>query len=255
MKKTLLSILSVAALAACGDNLKAPVDATHDTAVTPDAYCSDCPAVPTLGAQMDRMGRPAVNTALNHGFDKTSAAGPAKTAYNQDESVGTWPQSYTAEFMKNLAIIDVLDTGLSCANGACTPETSPGLSDGCGNQVLYNMQAFGGGTAAANSYQMLAGILANDQLFLDTSKKSCDLPMSHQNYLAVEFNVVTTVANTTCGGRAPTNDVMDTSLTALAFGVNGFNATDGMFTPVVKDGAGPHMGVTNDTFPFLAAPN
>jgi len=253
MKTTVLSILSVAALAACGDNTKLPVDATHDS--SPDAYCSNCPAVPTLGAQLDRMGRPAVNTALNHGFDPSAAAGTAKTAYNQDEAVGMWQQSYTAAFMLNLALIDVLDTGLTCTNGTCMAETLPTNGDGCGNQVLYNMQALGGGTATATSYQMLAGILADDQLYLDTTKKSCDLATSHQNYLAVEFNVVTSVANTTCGGRAPTNDVMDTSLTALAAGVNGFNVTDGHFTAAVKDGVGPHADVTNDTFPFLGAPH
>ena len=78
MKTTILSILSVAALAACGDNTKLPVDATHDS--SPDAYCSNCPAVPTLGAQLDRMGRPAVNTALNHGFDPSAAAGNSSWA-------------------------------------------------------------------------------------------------------------------------------------------------------------------------------
>src|SRR5690242_1665230 len=96
---TLLSILSVAAIASCGDNIKLTVDATHDTPVSQDAFCSNCPAVPTLGPQIDRMGRPAVNTALNHGFDPTAAAGAAKKAYNEDEGVGTWPATYAPAFM------------------------------------------------------------------------------------------------------------------------------------------------------------
>ncbi len=255
MKTTLLSILSLAALASCGDNIKVMPDAKRvDAAPNPDAYCSNCPAVPTLGAQLDRMGRPAVNTALNHGFDPTAAAGTAKNAYNQDESVGTWPQSYAPAFMVNLPLIDVLDTGLTCNNGACTANAGTTPGDGCGDQVLYNGQPTGGGTAAATSYQTLAGILADDQLYLDTSKMVCDIPTSHQNYLAVEFNVVTTIPNSTCGGRAPTNDVMDTSYTALAIGINGFNATDGHFTAAVQDGVGPHADIT-DTFPFLGAPH
>jgi hypothetical protein len=256
---TLLSILAVAAFAsfaACGDNLKLPADGHMvDSAPTPDGFCSNCPAVPTLGAQIDRMGRPAVNTALNHGFDKTSAAGPAKTAYNQDGAVGMWPTTYRAAFMVNLGIIDVLDTGLTCMNGTCMPETTPTISDGCGNQVLYNGQPYGGGTAAAASYSTLATILADDQLYLDTSKKVCDIPNSHQNYLAVEFNVVTGIPNQVCGGRAPTNDVIDTSYSVLAVGINGFNATDGMFTAAVQDGAGPHADVSITDFPFLGPPH
>lgn len=255
MKNRLLTILSVAAIASCGDNLKGPSDATHDTGTTPDAFCSNCPAVPTLGPQIDRMGRPAINTALNHGFDPTAAAGSAKNAYNQDEAVGTWPATYAGAFAVNLAFIDVLDTGLTCTNGTCAGSAGALPGAGCGNQVLYNGMPTGGGTATATSYGMLAGILANDQLFLDTSKMVCNIPNSDQNYLAVEFNVVTTIANATCGGRAPTNDVIDTSYTALAVGIQGFNATNGMFTPAVKDGAGPHAGVSNDTFPFLENPH
>lgn len=254
-KNTLLSILSVAAIAACGDNLKVPVDATHDTGANPDAFCSNCPAVPTLGAQIDRMGRPAINTALNHGFDPTAAAGTAKKAYNEDESVGTWAASYAPAFMVNLPLIDVLDTGLTCTNGTCTPNAASTPGDGCGDQVLFNMSPTGGGTPAANSYGALATILADDQLYLDTSKGVCDIPTTHQNYLAVEFNVVTMLPNQVCGGRAPTNDVIDTSYTVLAMGINGFNATNGMFTPAFGDGVGPHADVDITTFPFLGAPH
>lgn len=256
---TLLSILSVAALVSCGDNLKGPVDATHDTGVTADAFCSNCPAVPTLGAQIDRMGRPAVNTALNHGFDPTAAAGSAKQAYNEDEAVGTWPTTYAPAFMVNLPLIDVLDTGLTCANGTCTMKVNSTPGDGCGDQVLFNGSPTGSGSAASTptSYQSLAGILADDQLYLDTSKMIADIPTSHQNYLSVEFNVVTTIPNQTCGGRAPTNDVMDTSYAVLAVGINGFNATNGMFSTATQfqDGVGPHADVSNDTFPFLGAPH
>lgn len=250
---TLLSILSVAALAACGDNQKVPADSSvHDSAPNPDGFCSNCPAVPTLGAQIDRMGRPAINTALNHGFDPTAAAGSAKEAYNEDEATGSWQQTYVPKFIVNLPLIDVLDTGLTCTFGMCTPKTVSTPGDGCGNQVLYDGGQ--GTTPAPNSYVALAGILADDQLYLDTTVGVCDVPMSHQNYLGVEFNVVTGAANQVCGGRAPTNDVIDTSYSVLAVGIDGFKQ-DGLFTPAFTDGVGPHADVSNDTFPFLGTPH
>jgi hypothetical protein len=252
MKNISMLLAVVLAIASCGDNLKVtdagPADAHADAA------CSNCPAPPALGVQMDRLGRPAVNTALNHAFDPTAAAGTAKDAYNVDGSPGGWVAAYAASFAGGLGILDVLDTGLTCTDGTCTAEGAPTASDGCGNQVLYNGSPTGGGAPAAGSYGTLAGILANDQLFLDTTKTSCDLA-SHQNYLAVEFNVVTSLPNLTCGGRAPSNDVIDTSYTALAIGVTGFKVSDGSYTPAFGDGAAPHADVSESAFPFLGTPH
>src|SRR5262245_18783462 len=47
----------------CGDNLEPRNDGGHDV---PDAAAF--PAPPALGAQIDRMGRPVINTALNAAF-------------------------------------------------------------------------------------------------------------------------------------------------------------------------------------------
>ena len=237
----LIKFFAVATIAVvgCGDNNKSIDAAVHHDAPNP--------GVPTLGAQMDRLGRPAVNTAMNHAFDPacTSASCAAKDTYNQDATPAGWVAAYAGlggtadEFAFNLAILDGLD--------------STGTTDGCGNAVLYNGNPAGGGTAAATSYDVLAGILANDQLFIDTTVNVCDLA-SHSNYLAVEFNVVTGVPNTTCGGRAPLNDVIDTSYTALAVGILGFS-TDGQFTPAFTDGVPPHTDENNDTFPFFGIPH
>jgi len=238
--KKLFVVATVAlASASCGDNLKAPDAKVADAHnVTP---CSDCPAVPVLGVQMDRLGRPAINTALNHAFDGTTAAGPAKDAYNQDGSPGGWTTQYVAPFMTSLGFIDALD--------------STAVTDGCGTQVEYNGTPQGGGTPTAMSYGTIATVLANDQLFLDTTHYdlACEIPSSHANYLAVEFNYVTGLPESTCGGRAPTNDVIDASYTALAIGIAGFSPTD--FAAAFGDGAGPHADVSNDTFPFLGAPH
>src|SRR5258706_2519811 len=86
----LVTILAaaIAIVVSCGDNLKV-VDAKLADG-HPDAQCSNCPAAPSLGPQIDRLGRPAINTVLNHGFDPTAAAGSAKDAYNLDGSKGGW---------------------------------------------------------------------------------------------------------------------------------------------------------------------
>jgi len=254
--KTIFGFLAVSLLAtACGDNKTRPDAKQRDSSTTQDAYCSSCPAAPTLGAQIDRMGRAAINTALTHGFDTPTAAEPFKDAYNQDANRAGWVAAYSMEFMKNLGIVDALDTGL-CGNGLCeTGETNAacaadcavsatGAGDGCGNQALYNGGT--GTTPMATSYQTLAGILASDELYLDTTKTTCGL------YLAVEFGVVTGGANTTCGGRAPQYDVMDFSLSMLTMGVAGFNPTN--FDPKFKDNAPAHTDYLAD-FPFLGPPH
>jgi hypothetical protein len=246
----LLSILAIGALASCGDNLKVPTDSrVIDTSTIIDTPMG-FPAAPTLGAQIDRLGRPAVNTVLNHGFDAdATAAHAAKNAYNQDMAVGMWPVTYRGQFAGNLAILDSLDKGLSCVMGTCTASATAG---GCGNQVLYN--AVGGGTAPSpTSYIGLAQALADDQLYIDTTKLVANIPSSNQNYLAVELNAFVGIPNPTCGGRAPDNDVIDTSYSALAIGLQGFKTSD--FSAFFGDGVGPHADVSDQTFPFLGPPN
>jgi hypothetical protein len=232
---TLFALAAALSLFACGDDKKAVDAGTVRDSTTVDGAA---PPTPALGAQIDRMGRPAINTALNHTFDVNAAAkGSAKDAYNQDTAIATWPQTWAVEFTKNLALIDALDA----ATG----------SNGCGNQVLYNGNP-GGGSAAMggsnNSYLGLAGILANDQLYLDTSKGSCT------HYLAVEFGVVIGAGNSTCGGRAPSYDVIDVSYSALAIGLAGFTLPPAL-APLFGDNVGPHADASDTTFPFLGAPH
>ena len=235
----IISMLATVAVfgGACGDNIKPKMDAAPVTVDGPGGV----PPVPALGLQIDRMGRPAVNTALNHPFDPTGTGSAAKDAYNADGSPGGWAQ-YAPQFAGNLAIFDALDTGLQ--EGSNT--------GGCGNQALYNNGM--GGAPNAQSYAALAGILADDELNLDTTMGMCNIADSNQNYLSVEFYVATTIPNTVCGGRDPLNDVMATSYTLLAIGIAGF-ALDGKFTPAFSDGATVHTDVSDQTFPFLGAPH
>jgi hypothetical protein len=241
--KIITTILTVAAFAGCGDNLK-----PNDAPVGPGSDAGGIPAAPALGVQIDRMGRPAINTALNHAFDPTkTAANAAKDAYNADGSPGGWMQ-YAPQFAANLAVIDALDTGIPEGSGV----------GGCGNQVLYNGSISGGGSAAATSYGTLASILTDDELYLDTTIDNCDITIadSHANYLSVELEVASAgaIVHTTCGGREPHNDVMATSYTALAIGVGGFTTADGSFKPALSDGATVHTDLSAN-FPYLGTPH
>ena len=155
--KIMIKLFAVAALSliACGDNNKVQNDAPPSGG-SDGSGSGGIPAAPTLGMQIDRLGRPAVSTALDHVFDG-SAAGPsgsanaAKDEYNQNGAMGTWGM-YAPEFAKNLAILDALDTGV-CGNHICEAtalETAVTCSvdcagttvingsDGCGNQAMQS---------------------------------------------------------------------------------------------------------------------
>ncbi|MEO5730155.1 MAG: hypothetical protein ABI134_09830, partial [Byssovorax sp.] len=170
---------------------------------------SNNPAAPALGAQIDRFGRPAINTALNHAFDAdAAAAGKAKDAYNQDGDSSKWSAN-AAEFSKNLGILDSLDTV-------------------CGNQLLAAVPV------DAKRYDTLAGALANDRIFVDTSAATCT------TYLAVEANATGLFPNMDCGGRKLDYDVIDASYSALAAG---------SLTVVVGDGVMADADTKGTAFP------
>jgi hypothetical protein len=252
------------AATACGDNKEGPGPRPDSGSGSGSGF----PAAPVLGAQIDRMGRPAVNTLLNHGFDPTADAGSAKNAYNADTAFGSgWIATWRAEFAKNAAILDALDTGI-CGNGRCELGEIPGIGsagpvcqpdcgsagsgsgsgNGCGNTVLYNAATPGVSDPNPASYLGLGQLLAQDEIFLNTSKGTCAL------YLAIEYYVANSAAGTetTCGGRTPQYDVVDFSLSMLTMGAAGFQLP--AFAPKVTDGAGPHTDYLTD-FPYLGAPH
>jgi hypothetical protein len=91
-------------------------------------------------------------------------------------------------------------------------------------------------------------VLADDELYVDTTKLSCGF------YLSLEVEVATSggIVHSQCGGRTLTHDVIDTSYSLLAAGLQGFDNT---LAPRMGDGVGPHTDVNNDVFPFLGAPH
>jgi hypothetical protein len=213
------------------------VDAGKDTGSSPDSGTdagSDAdagnPPPPVLGAQIDRFGRPAINTALNHSFDPdASSAGAAKDKYNADTDGGAWVAEYSPEFQKNLAILDSLDT---------TADGGPG----CGNQP------FAQDDAGALRYATLAGVLANDKLWINTAATTCS------QYLGVELIATGVLPNdggvdggptNECGGRMLSYDVIQTTYSIVAgVGLSGFGS--GVSAVATK--------TSGTTFPYLAPP-
>ena len=176
------------------------------------------PAKPALGAtQIDRMGRAGVNTALTDPFDIVSGMTPnqVKDAYNAVADPSAWAGQFKGKIAQNLAILDSLDTN-------------------CGNQLLA------GSSAVAGRYDTLAGVLADDRLYVRTDKTTC------ATYLGAEANFVG-VTNDDCGGRTPVYNTIDVTYSALAIG---------QFSGVTNGFTSDSEGTPNATaFPFLGAPN
>jgi hypothetical protein len=256
--KIVFGMVAALALAACGDDKGGNPDAKKaiDAAVNnPDAGPA---AVPKIGAQIDRMGRPAVSTALNHSFDANNTTKQfAKDAYNAEADPTKWLMTKLSatvttdvvltQFEGNLGLIDSLDSSAT-ASGCSSDVSKAGAGNAGVRQPLYNTDAVTGMGAAA--YQNLAGALADDELYVFTGTGTCVL------YLGVEGNFILTggaSAPTDCGGRTPTEDVIDVSYTALAVGLgpilaNQFPGKDG----IAADDA---PAATKTDFPFLGAPH
>jgi hypothetical protein len=174
------------------------------------------PPPPTLlPNEVDRMGRAGVNTALTAPFADSTTQNTAKNAYNAESDRSNWPGAFQSEIAGNLAILDALD----------------GV---CGNQLLA------GETAMAGRYDLLASILADDVLSVNTDSGTC------AQYLAVEANAVG-ITNSDCGGRTTLYNSIDTTYSVLAIG-----ALSGVTNGITVDGDG-HASTT--TFPFLDVPN
>ena len=183
------------------------------------------PDAPIVGAQIDRLGRGTINVAVTDPFNITNVGQDAtRDAYNADSNEAEWATNWTADLEAMLAIYD-------------------GADGTCGNQLLADMTK-----TDKTRYATLAGVLADDRLYLDTGKTTCT------TYLGVELNAVG-VANSDCGGRTPNEQVVHVMYTAATVGAAGF-MSDGSFAVtdgVAADGDGTAASLT--AFPFLTAPN
>ncbi len=209
MKTTILKTLVLAALlvplaVGCDDD-----DAKADAAVGADARGGPG-AKPALGAQIDRMGRPAINTAANKTFTADVDRRAAEDAYNHAAAPATWGTMFGANIKGTLAILDALDAT-------------------CGNQLLAN--------ADPNArYGVLASVLADDMLQVNSSKTACAV------YLGVEARETGIVPSLEdCGGRPLAADIIETSYSALAAGVIA-GVDDGIAFSATVTATFPYLG-------------
>jgi hypothetical protein len=214
--------LSLFALVACGGGSSSPGTPPPVTPppVTPPA--SNPPKPSVAATQVDRMGRPAVTTALINPFGlapgKTS--GQSKDEYNASATPSTWQASFAAEIQTSLAVFD-------------------GIDGVCGNQILAAP------TLNANRYANLAAVLADDRLYVRTDKTTCAL------YLGAELDAVGATTSGDCGGRTPVEDTIKETYSLLLIG-RPTGVTDGL--PTIGNTG---LGAEGDgfpsatTFPFL----
>lgn len=187
---------------------------------------STTPKPPALGDQIDRMGRPGINTALQKTFTDNTTREAAQDSYNHDKDKSGWVAKYKEGFAGSLAVYDGIVT--------------------CGDQPFYEADA---GNGAAAHYGTLASVLADDRLWLDSSA-TCS-----NRYLAVELNATTAYPNNDCGGRTLKTDVIDYTYTALAADTDAVKLGADSGAPAVGDSiAATDSKVNGTTFPYLSAP-
>lgn len=230
------TLLAALALVACGDDPVTPTDGgMRDSGTTDSGMIDDDGGTtdggmtdggmtggprgrdnpPTVGDQIDRNGRPAISTATVGTFLPDAMRAARRDAYSEAMDPATW-SVFTDDIAASLGVLDSLDTM-------------------CGNQLLA------GATAVDGRYDALAGVLADDRLWVDAASG-----MNTGNlYLGVEAEALGVLDEGGAGGRRPTDDVIERSYSVLAAGM--LAGIDDTIT--MDDG-----GATNATFPFLGAP-
>ncbi len=192
--------------------------AAADTCAPGDENCDGfAPCTPpSLGAQIDRAGRPGMNLFANSTFEAAaSTRDAARDAYNQDADPAGW-DAHVAAFEATLAVWDGIDTI-------------------CGNQLLAD-----GAVMTPARYAELATMLADDRLYLKTDATECT------TYLGVEANSIG-ATNADCGGNKVQYDAVDYTYTLVVTG--GLDGSIGDGSILSND------AVPDTTFPYLLAPN
>lgn len=215
--------LSISLGGCCGDVLLDPrfFDAgLNDGSLPPgaDALPRDTgtgfPAMPNVGPQVDRVGRPLITTLLVAPFDDPGTRDQRRGAFN-GAPPAQWAQAET-ELRTSQAAFD-------------------GIDRQCANQILAT------NANTAERYGPLATILADDQLWVNADGVECRF------YFAVELSAtVVPGIEDQCGGRTPGMDVVDAMYSLLAAGQLDNAVEDGVdMDSVFHD---------DQTFPFLADP-
>lgn len=204
------------------------------------------PAAPELGAQLERMGRPGINTATVDTFIVVTDQGivpsdnetrsDSEDAYNAAVNGSAEAEEFITTQAAQLTVLDSLD----------------GV---CGNQPLWGFGAPDGACVDSATgqpivcYGTLATVLNNDKLWVKTTYDSCG------TYLGVEADAAAGLgsdqlpANEDCGGRRPVDDVIRTTYSV----VSGLVGGDPLFA--FDDGITAPADLHPDTFPYLADPS
>jgi hypothetical protein len=199
------------------------------------------PAIPELGPQLERMGRPAINTATVETFLTQSGGnlGPTtdviRSGAEDDYNAAANGSDEAAAFIPTMALqLTVLDS----------------LDGTCGNSLAWGLNAPEGDCVDSATgepivcYAGLATVLSADALWVKTDYESCGI------YLGVEADGAGIIANTDCGGRRPVDDVIRTTYSAVSGAVNPADPQIFLFDDEIDPPADLHP----ETFPFLAAP-
>jgi hypothetical protein len=176
------------------------------------------PSMPLPGTQIDRVGRPLVGIALLDPFDvDTNHLAALQDGYNGDDAEAGWAAAHAPAIAATLALYDGWDAV-------------------CGNQTGA------GPSAMAGRYDHLAAVLADDELWLDTTTARCD-----GSFFGLEVALLGGPAATGCGGRAPAEGVAD-ALFGLVI------AGDRAAVPTGAAQDADHPAV-DEPWPFLGNPN
>jgi hypothetical protein len=178
---------------------------------------------PALGDQVDRMGRPAINTALNKTFAEDAERAEAEDAWNQNDNPAQWVEAFSADVAAATAIYDGANT--FCDDNAITS---------CQDPAVPNAQCYG----------TISQVLADDRLWVNTTFNGNSL------YLGVEAEALGLLPAGTAdvGGRRPVDDVIERSYSVLALG-----AVAGLDDNIPVKAA--TQAAYEAGFPYLAEPN
>jgi len=171
-------------------------------------------AAPFMG-QIDRKGRPAINTAVNATFATEAAAHEtAQDDWNTNDDPSTWATDYAATIAGQLGILD-------------------GLDGTCGNQLAFGDPL--SADPANENYEVLSLIFANDWLVINLNGGN-----GTAGYLGGEAQALG--GNASTGGRLLTDDVLEATYSYAIVG-----AATG-----INDGVTEPTPAVSGTFPYLA---
>ncbi len=180
-----------------------------------------------LGAQIDGMGRPAINTALVTTFASDAIRGAAEDEYNATDNSDR--SNFTDTMADQFAVYDSLVA--ACGDNPLTNRASANPADGL--------------AVGKDRYNFIASVFADDQLYLNSASGGSESGQCAQ-YLAAELGVIGVPGlGSDCGGRTPLYDVIQTTYSAVAIG-----AASGVDDGVAAD----NIAQSTTVFPFLAAP-